>query len=124
LHYDGTAWAPVATPPQWQWISQKVYISSAAFAISPDVTWFRAYAPSHSNGSSVVEQYANGQWQQATWPFSTVFPQAIVTGSVGELWGVGDIVHEEGCAPLGVAEVEQGVFLQLQQGHWTEEVLP
>jgi len=124
LHYDGSAWAPVATPPQWQWTRQRVYITSAAFAISPDVTWFRAYAPSHSNGSSVVEQYANGQWQQATWPFSTVTPQAIVPGPESELWGVGNIVRLEGCGPLGTAYTEQGVFLQLQQGHWTEEVLP
>ena len=122
LHYDGTAWAQVATPPQWT--SHGVQISSAAFAISPDVIWFRAYAPSLGDGSSLLEQYVNGQWQQVAWPFSTVTPLAIVKGSGSELWGVGDIVHEEGCAPLGVAEVEQGVFLQLQQGHWTEQVLP
>jgi hypothetical protein len=71
-----------------------------------------------------MEQYANGKWQQIPWPFSTVRPMTITASSTGDLWGIGDIIHQKGCAPALVTEVDQGVFLHRQQGNWSDQVLP
>lgn len=123
LHYDGTMWAPVPTPSQWA--SQRVQLSSQVFGISPGVTWFGAYrvSPGSYTYAPLLEQYANGQWEQVAWPFSMVRLQTIAAVSGSELWGVGNISHQEGCALAGT-DVEQGVFLHFQQGQWSEQVLP
>jgi hypothetical protein len=126
LHYDGSAWAPVAIPVQWT--SQRVFLIPLFYAVNSDVTWFWATAdtdiPNPIVPRPLIEQYNHGQWEQASWPFSTVMPQALAAGSGNELWGVGDIAHQEGCAPAMVTNVDQGVFLHFQLGHWSEQVLP
>jgi len=126
LHYDGTAWAPVATPSDWS--RQGVLLTSAVFPVSSTVTWFGAvtstfYSSDKSQGA-LLEEYSNGQWQQVGWPYSNVEPIVIAAGSGTELWGIGDINHQEGCAPAAVSALEQGVLLHFQQGHWSEQVLP
>jgi len=48
----------------------------------------------------------------------------LVAVSPGELWGIGNIGHQEGCAPAAVLVMRQGVFLHLQRGNWAEDILP
>lgn len=123
LHYDGTAWAPVATPAQWT--SQRVFLTHLVYSVNSDVTWFGASTdiPGTFASKPLIEQYAQGQWEELAWPFATVEPQALAAGTANELWGVGNIAHQEGCAPAAVTNIDQGVFLHFQQGHWSEQVL-
>jgi hypothetical protein len=130
LHFDGKTWASVTMPPHWgNPDGQGMQFSSRVYAISADVTWFggytRASGPGTSTPEPVLEQYSHGAWQEVAWPFSTVVPMAMMPVSrSADVRGVGDIEHQEGCAPAMVTDVEQGMFLQFQQGHWTEQVLP
>jgi hypothetical protein len=125
LHYDGTSWAPVATPQRWA--SSDIELGTPVIAISPGVTWFGAYdfnAGVTFAPPPLMEEYTNSQWQQVSWPFSTVFPHSMIALPGAEVQGVGNIYHQEGCAPLLVTTVDQGVFLHFQQGHWSDQVLP
>jgi hypothetical protein len=124
LHYDGTAWAPVATPAEWT--SQRVSLTHLVYAASSGVTWFGAATdiPSSVVSQPRIEQYAHGQWEQVAYPFSTVEPRALAAASGDELWGIGDINHQEGCPPGAVFEIAQGVFLHYRLGSWSREVLP
>jgi hypothetical protein len=119
LHYAGTTWAPVPQPSAWA--TQGVGLSSRIFPTTASATWFGAYI---LPGTLLVEEYANGDWQQVTWPFSDAFPAALAAPSSTELWGVGDIEHQLGCGSAHVWEVEQGVLLHFEQGRWTEQILP
>jgi hypothetical protein len=113
LHYDGSAWTQVTVPQGIELL--RVY------AISSDVTWFEV----NPRGPH-LEQYSGGAWQQVDWPFSTVDPLVFrpVSGTGSELWGVGDIIHSEGCPNLAGQVVYQGVFLHFEREQWTEQVLP
>jgi hypothetical protein len=124
LHYDGSAWAPVATPAEWT--PQQVFLTHLVYALNSDVTWFGAATdvPNSLVPQPLLKQYAHGQWEGVSWPFSTVEPQALAAGSGDELWGIGDINHQEGCPPGAVVEIAQGVFLHYRQGSWSREVLP
>lgn len=121
LHFDGTTWAQVATP---DWTNQQIQLTSAVFPIAPGTTWFGASHVEGFGGSALIEQYSGGQWQQVAWPYSNVAPDGLAAGSSGELWGIGDIGHQEGCAPALVTAIGQGVFLHEQHESWTEDVLP
>jgi hypothetical protein len=120
LHFDGSTWAPVDLPVLLPY--GNIPLAGPVLQVNSGTTWFRTvgaggiYPP--------LEQYANGKWQQVSWPFSTAAPGTIVTTSDGDVWGVGDTDHREGCGPALVALVAQGVFFHLHQGHWTEQVLP
>jgi hypothetical protein len=121
LHYDGTSWALVATP---DWPTQRIYLTSLAFATIPGVTWFGAIHTVGLGGPALIEQYAAGRWQQVAWPFGDVQPVRLAAGASGELWGIGDVHHQEGCPPGLTTEIAQGVFLHEWQGRWSQEVLP
>lgn len=122
LHYDGTTWAPFSTP---DWADQRISLTSGIFAAAPSVTWFLAmHEDGFGNDTSLIEMYAKGQWQPVTWPFGDVQPQRLALATPGELWGIGDLAHQEGCAPAAVVNLAQGVFFHAQQGTWTREVLP
>ncbi len=133
LHYNGTAWAPVVTPTQWTsqgifiWrTSQGISLLGVALALGSDVTWIGITPAQGSEVRPVLEQYAHGHWKQITWPFPTVTPEALAaaTASGSELWGVGNILHQEGCGPALVTDIFQGAFLHFQQGQWSEQMLP
>jgi hypothetical protein len=121
LHYDGTSWAPVATP---DWANQQIVLTSRVFPASPGVTWFgAAHVEGFGGGTALIERYAAGRWQQVAWPFGDVQPLRLAAGASGELWGIGDIIHQEGCPPALVTDISQAVFLYYQQGSWSREVL-
>jgi hypothetical protein len=124
LHYDSTRWAPVATPAEW--VSHDVQLTDQVFVPHAGITWFSAYTGSayDEQGADLLEQYAGGAWQHVAWLFANVDPVAIATSSFAALWGIGDISHQEGCAPALVTDVNQGVLLHLQQGQWNEQILP
>lgn len=44
--------------------------------------------------------------------------------SVCDLWGVGDIAHQEGCAPMMVTAIPQGVFFHETAAGWSQQTLP
>ncbi|HEV2238364.1 MAG TPA: hypothetical protein VGR57_17015 [Ktedonobacterales bacterium] len=121
LHFDGTTWAPVATP---DWPQQRIELTALAFIAAPGVTWFGAAHVEGFGGTARLEQYAAGRWQQVAWPYADVQPERLAVGSAGEFWGIGAIRHQEGCPPALVTEIAQGVFLHDRQGSWSREVLP
>ena len=118
LHYDGERWAPVTIPANWA--RQGVELADTVFPISSGLTWLGAY----SNTGAVLEGYTHGQWQQVAWPYADFDPTSIGVGSGTELWGIGNIGHQEGCPPMNTILIEQGVLLHFQQGHWSEQILP
>jgi hypothetical protein len=121
LHYDGIRWAPVATP---DWADQRIALAALVFPVASGSLWFTATQQGASvTGKALIEQYAGGQWRQVTWPFADVLPERIVAVSSNELWGIGDIGHQEGCAPAAVFVLWQGVFLHSQQGRWSQDIL-
>lgn len=121
LHYDGATWASVATP---DWTDQQIELTSLAFPAAPSVTWFGATHVQGFGGTALIEQYAAGRWQQVAWPYADVQPVRLAVGASGELWGIGDFHHQEGCPPARVTVIAQGVFLHSRQGNWSREVLP
>ncbi len=121
LHYDGATWVPVATP---DWPNQQIDLTSLAVRAAPGVTWFGALHMEGLGGTALIEQYAAGRWQQVAWPFGDVQPVRLAVGASGELWGIGDIYHHEGCPPAMVTPIGQGVFLHYRQGSWSREGLP
>ncbi len=111
----------VATPADWA--SKRIYLANVVYTSANGATWL-----SGSSGvggtEGVMEQYANGQWSRVTWPYADSFPLSINADGSGELWGIGDIAHQQGCPPLMTTSIMQGVFLHLTQGSWSRQVLP
>lgn len=119
LRFNGAAWAPVPAPPGWT--SAHRYINSDVYTAPDGATWFTGLS---SENTVALEQYANGRWSQVAWPYANVELDTLSADGSGDLWGIGDIPHVEGCAPGLVTAVPQGVFVRLSHGRWSRQVLP
>ena len=121
LHFDGQSWAVAPLPADW--VSQSVAFDWAVAAPAPGVSWLAGFL--NAGSAPLLAQYANGQWSAATWPFADSLPSRIVADSAGDLWGAGDIDHQEGCPPLMTTSIAQGVFFHMTPaGSWSRQVLP
>lgn len=121
LHYNGAAWAPMATPADWA--SKRIYLYHVVYTAPNGATWFGG-SGGVGGADAVVEQYANGQWSQVAWPYADSLPNSISVDGSGDLWGIGDIAHQKGCPPLMTTYIMQGVFFHMIQGSWSRQVLP
>lgn len=119
LRYTSASWAPLATPADWT--SKRIILLPYAFPMGSGVTWFAATT---RDRRTLLAEYANGQWRRVAWPYGDIVPLRIIPGSSGELWGLGNIVHMEGCGSAHITAIQQGVFLHYQQGNWGKDVLP
>lgn len=119
LHFDGASWAPAPTPADWA--PKRITLYGAVYATPAGATWL---VGSDGAGNALLEQYASGRWSQVAWPYGNFPPNRVTADGSGDLWGVGDIGHQEGCLPTFVTSIQQGVFLHMAQGSWSRQVLP
>ena len=123
LHFNGQTWAATPTPPNWT--SKNVTLYAAIYSPAPSVTWFVGFSGEGGATTPLLEQYAGGQWSAVPWRFPDALPTRIMSDGSGDLWGVGDIAHQEGCAPAMVTAIQQGVFFhQTAAASWSQQVLP
>lgn len=120
LRFDGARWASVATPSAW--VGQRLYLYYAIYATPNGATWFTGTRG--MSRDAIIEQYADGRWSQVAWPYPDAQPNILAADGSGGLWGVGDIQHQEGCAPAMVTAISQGVFFHQTGGRWSRQVLP
>jgi hypothetical protein len=118
LHFNGSSWAPVTAP--FDAAHERLTVVKDVYTAPDGATWFTAY----SHHAMALEQYANGRWSQLDWPYAEMAPTVLGADGSGSLWGIGDISHTRGCAPLLVTATPQGAFLHVVHGRWTRELLP
>jgi hypothetical protein len=121
LHYNGSVWRLVALPADWP--SQRLNVGRALYTTTSGAIWFAVTAYNSGAISTLVAQYASGRWSQIPWPYTVTLPARIIADGAGDLWGIGDIDHQQGCPPLFTTFIPQGVFYHQSQGAWTEQVL-
>jgi hypothetical protein len=123
LHFDGQSWAVAPVPADWA--SKNVTVYGAVYSPAPNVTWLVGSYGHAITPAPLLEQYANGQWSAVAWPFADALPTRIMTDGSGDLRGVGNIGHQEGCPPLMTTDIAQGVFFhQSAAGGWSQQILP
>lgn len=120
LRYDGASWSRAPLPADW--VARRTIVLPYAFPMPGGATWFPASrVPSDA---LFLVTYSGGAWRAPPWPYPDTQPQRLFRGASGELWGVGNIAHQEGCPPAMTTYVEQGVFLHERDGVWSRHVLP
>jgi hypothetical protein len=120
LRYDGASW--VLAPPPVGWVAQRINLLPWAYSMPGGDTWF--LATQVPTGDTLLVAYAGGQWRKVAWPYPDTQPLRLFPDASSDIWGIGDIDHQEGCPPLFTTSIQQGVFLHYQQGRWSSEVLP
>ena len=121
-HYDGTAWKP-ATPPASS--GGESFLNG--LTSGPDGSY---WAISAATSGSHLLHLVNGHWQATAIPFPPgsgnlpLFPHTVVPLADGDVWVVGDLSHQRGCAPAKVTDISQGAILHLHNGHWSAVVEP
>ncbi len=121
LHYNGAAWAPVNLPGSWG--GKNIRLMDRAFPFAPGTDWITGNQGDSPQGKAFIAQYASGKWTNVAWPYAEGGPLRVVPGASGEMWGVGDILHQEGCPPGLYQEAAQGMFLHYQHGTWSQTLL-
>lgn len=122
LHYDGSTWAPVDLT-QADHLIGNVQFMAAVGEPTPGTTWFTALGTPGAQTTTLLA-YSGGHWQRVAWPLPGHQPDSLTATGNGDIWGIGDIDHANGCAPAAVLITEQGVFYHYTQGQWHETVLP
>jgi hypothetical protein len=126
LHYDGTTWQSVATPAPLNDANANV----AALTAGPDGTIWGLLFDNITFTDAQIVHLVNGQWQTQMIPNPTTdHNQQFTAGKViplanGDLWVVGDILHQRGCPPVETSELGQGVILQQHAGQWNSTIEP
>lgn len=120
LRFDGAQWTSAATPGAWA--SHRLYLYRVIYSTPGGATWFTGTRG--TSRDAIVEQYADGRWSQVAWPYPDAQPNILAADGSGDLWGVGDILHQRGCAPAHVTAIAQGVFFHQTGGRWSRQVLP
>lgn len=123
LHFDGSTWSPVDLTQATHLVGIVQYMYAIGES-APGTTWFGALGTPATSQITTLLAYGGGQWQHVPWPYPQQVPSVVVMTGNGDLWGVGDINHLEGCAPAHVTGIEQGVFYHYTQGQWAETILP
>lgn len=118
LRYNGYSWAPISLPAAW--LARNIALFGAIYAPTPGATWLIG---GDAAGNALIAQYDNGQWNQVAWPYPDLLPVSLAADGSGDLWGVGDIGHQRGCAPALVTSIAQGVFFHMAAGSWSKQVL-
>lgn len=131
LHYDGKSWQKAALP----YTAADSLGGLAGLTTGPDGSLW-AIETEGINGSIAntvskkLVHLVNGQWQSQTLPNPSTDPllpfQAgeVVPLANGDIWVMGDILHQRNCGPLEVTGIAQGVILQEHNGQWTQTIEP
>lgn len=121
MHYDGTTWSRRPLPPLLQTPPSSI---ADVFITRDGQVWVVGLVSSGQNYQTIIEEYYNGAWGTAQWPYSDVSVRGIAPAGSHDLWFIGAIGYAWGCAPADVRGVSLGVLAHYQNGTWSEQHLP
>ncbi|HKD73976.1 MAG TPA: hypothetical protein VKB76_00720 [Ktedonobacterales bacterium] len=122
LHFDEQHTSLVSLPDGLLHANEHL---TAIFAAPDGTIWVVGDIDSLTTPASfLLHRLADGTWKRTAIPYHNERVGELIFTSSGDIWAVGAISYQQGCAPALVRELDQGTILHWNNGQWSQIVEP
>ncbi len=122
LHFAGQHASPVSLPGGLLHAHETL---RAIFAAPDGTIWVVGEIDSLTTPAPfLVRRLSDGSWKRMAISYPHVWIGELIFTSASDLWAVGGIPYQQGCAPAAVTELDQGTLLHWNGSQWSQTTEP